>query len=219
MKCLIGFRLPSWADDYILETTATITKENGFICAEKEWSDKETITLTFITQPILKESVEGGVYVDYGPLLFALDIERNDKVFIAKNHNSSFYSHNMYPVGNWNYGLRLDLIKKNGIEITKTQNNNYVWSYPRLTVTVPAQKIDNWTLIKTDTIDRYVYSPDNSVINSSFVYKKVQGDFVMTPPIPGKKTAKENAYGETEYIQLIPYGLAKLRISVFPVIE
>lgn len=219
VKRKIGFRIPSWADDYILETTATITKENGFVCAEKEWTDKEIITLTFITQPKLKDSVEGGVYVDYGPLLFALDIERKDEAFVAKTHNSTFYSHNMYPTGSWNYGLRKDLIKKNGIKVEKTRSDDYVWSSPRLKLTVPAQKIVNWTLIKTDTVDRYVYSPDNSVINSSFIYRKVQGEFLMTPPIPDSKTALENSYGEVENITLVPYGIAKLRISVFPSIE
>lgn len=212
----IGFRIPSWAEGALFnaDDNAKIVDSNNFCCISKKWKDGDEISVEFGAHPALKESAEGGAYVEYGPLLFAFDVPRQDTLFAA--HDAEYPSHKMIPSGDWNWALRSDLIKQNGLTVKKINEDSYVWDKPRFLIEVPAEKITGWELVKANKIERYVYSPENSIINSKFVFQDVEGDFVMTPEIPDRVTAEQNRSGKVEKINLIPYGNAKLRLTVFP---
>lgn len=212
----IGFRIPGWAEGALFNAgdCSKFTDENGFCCVTKKWKDGDEISVEFGAHPALKESAEGGAYIEYGPLLFAFNIPKQDKTFIAQD--AEYLSHEMIPTGDWNWALRCDLIRENGLTVKKVNEDSYVWEKPRLVIEVPVEKINGFDLIRTNKIERYVYSPENSIINSEFVFQDVMGDFVMTPEIPDSETAEQNRSGKVENITLVPYGVAKLRLTVFP---
>ena len=215
----IGFRIPAWAEGALFNAgdNAKFTDENGFCCVSKKWNDGDEINVEFGAHPTLKDSVEGGAYVEYGPLLFAFDIPKTDKTFLA--HNAEFLSHEMKPNGDWNWALRTDLIKKNGLTVKSANTDGYVWENPRFTIEVPAEKINGWELDHQQKVERYVYSPENSIINTEFVFQDFEGDFLMTPDLPTAETISKTRSGKVENITLVPYGVAKLRLTVFPKLE
>lgn len=215
----IGFRIPGWAEGALFNAgdNSKFTDENGFCCVTKKWKVGDEIQVEFGAHAALKKSVEGGAYVEYGPLLFAFDIPKQDKSFSA--HDAEYLSHEMTPAGDWNWALRCDLIIANGLTVKKINEDSYVWEKPRFAIEVPAERISGFDLVKTNEIERYVYSPENSIINTEFVFQNVEGDFVMTPEIPDSKTAEKNRSGKVENITLVPYGTAKLRLTVFPKLD
>lgn len=212
----IGFRIPAWAEGALFNAgdPSAFTDEKGFCCISKKWKDGDEIKVEFGAHAALKESAEGGVYVEYGPLLFAYDIPKTDKTFVS--HNAEYLSHEMTPTGAFSYALRSDLIRQNGLTVKRINEDSYAWEKPRFAIEVPAERISGFELVKTDKVERYVYSPENSIINSKFVFQDVEGDFVMTPEIPSAETAAQNRSGKVENITLVPYGVAKLRLTVFP---
>ncbi len=65
----LKIRKPAWADKF--SVSEPYREENGFIVIEKKWSGKQTITLTWHPEPVIRQDVNQEHYFTYGPLVLA----------------------------------------------------------------------------------------------------------------------------------------------------
>ena len=81
-----------------------------------------------------------------------------------------------------------------------------------LTVKVKARQVHSWRITRKKVIE-----PVYNLYTRPWVRERKEGNFTFTPRYPAsKKTLLSKGLGEKETITLVPYGAAKVRITVFP---
>lgn len=219
MRKTLAFRIPGWAKTYTLVLNGKevdVLNENGFVKLTHNWNQLDILKLSFTAVPQIHETVDNGKYIDYGSILYAYEVPHDTEKFMAQEHECEFYSYSLHANGDWNYALREDLIQKEGLKPIYTGKTGFIWEEPRICFEVPAEKVSGWVQNHTDTVERWTYRPELSILDDVFVYKKIEGDFVLTPELPDRETTETTRDHEIHRIRLIPYGCAKLRITIFP---
>lgn len=174
------YRIPKWC---------TLHKP-GFRTESREWKSGDVFTVVLTTDAVMKKGPSGGYSLNWGPLLFALNIPAEavedtavyDNLAGKKSANPDFKSWSLTPAGKWNY-----LLVSHDIKVIKTNVGGYPFDPESVPVKLRVKvcEIDGWTLKE----DRFT-----SEIPSNF-------DIV-----PGSLTT----------IDLVPYGSTLLRLSSFP---
>lgn len=200
------FRIPGWCKEYTLlingeeqevsSCSQSPTPCPSYITLERDWSDGDVVTLSLTMTPMVVEAAGGqGKYVECGPLLMSYPVPAkvSEDTNTYSNMNGKvpgddFKCWSMTPKGAFNYAINTDAETLTlNIDQEKLAN-----AYPfdldgtPLSVTLPVRPI-TWTLEK----DRY-----NPVLPAS--------EYIVF------------SSGATRNISLVPYGAAKLRVSVFP---
>ena len=109
----LGFRKPSWADEFILSGGYTCREENGLIILHKTWQAGDLIHLRFETKVKVNRFAEGEYFLSYGPLVFALPLESDAKEgrkYLLEGFRDIYYP----PLGNPDTELQL----ANGLPFT-----------------------------------------------------------------------------------------------------
>lgn len=192
------FRIPAWCKKPELlidgKPYTQSLKPGSFQTLNLTVKVKSKIMLRFPMHTELIRTAENGLSIQYGPLLFALDIQTKaqkdtavHKVLLGKHaSNPDFPAWNFYPAADWNYAL---VLNKDDVEtatkVIRKANDKYPFDESPLKIRVPVRKVKEWVLLK----ERF------------------------TPALPEAGTY---SLGETEFIELVPYGSTCLRISVFP---
>lgn len=186
-------RIPVWAEGAKVsvngETMGDAPKAGSFFKLERKFADGDTVKLELPMQLRLENPVKDGVSLVRGPLLYALGIkEIRQRVDDTLAKNPDFPAWNISPGSAWNYSL--DLKGPGDLEKIK----------------VSAQPV-------TD----FPWTQEASPVKLTVPARRVPG-WVATPenenpplPIPPIALAKE-----AEQVELIPYGAAQLRVTVFP---
>ena len=136
-----------------------------------------------------------GVYLTRGPLVYSLPIKEKCEEVYDKTAVGDYPAYNIYPDGEWRYALSGDYSFAYG----KTNRTLYTEKMP--IVSVKAKRIYNLHPDKSDPLYRkggrkYAYS-----------------DYTCTPRLPSASSLKLSS--DEEAIELLPYGLCKLRMTVF----
>lgn len=219
-RFVFNIRIPIWCKKASL--TINGEKQNmkltagTFVSLERVYKDNDTIVLNLPMEIKLSHWPDNGVGIERGPLVYSLaidekwEIDKSDPRF-----NAEFPAWSLHAASDWNYTLALDekdFINK--IKVIKDSFSQHPWTQETVPIAlmVPAKKVPGWVLDKKKVI-RSLW-PVSGVEGLPEIDR--EGDFTFTPALPSidKRSAIKNE--KTEMVKLIPYGAAKLRITIFP---
>lgn len=194
------FRLPSYAKHANLIVNQKKQRfENcngGYLCVNADWQVGDQITLELPMElSLTKWKNNGSVSIDMGPLTYSIKIDEEWKIVEDAgqyNHPNPhlFENFEVFPTGDWNYGLCLqndDLNTCVQIKQIATKISDMPWTLENAPIVLSAKvrKIPQWTL-EDDMAAELQQSP---------AYTEC----------------------EEETVELIPLGCARLRISCLPI--
>ncbi|NOY08396.1 MAG: hypothetical protein GXP33_06115 [Spirochaetes bacterium] len=190
----IKFRIPRWAEDYVLEIkdegagriTRTITNR-GKVLILKGLSGSEKIEIRFPMEPRLERTGKGCV-IKRGPLLFALPLKCQKKELTARGRFSDW---ELYPESEWRYALLPDSIEDCEVSYIPVRCGGFKSSPPPVALKVRGIKIGNWDI-------------ENNSAGK-----------IPSEPVPAD--SQKNA--GPVFLTLIPYGCTDLRIALFPLLK
>jgi uncharacterized protein len=217
----IYFRIPSWSESAELSVSGdkkVLHPQKGSIVkVERKWKSGDVITLSFNAKVRTERRMNNSAAVMWGPLYFSLRIGQSFKKIDIKEDRRAYPDYStgvanwhIEPTTDWNYALldpdnmEYEIVTNKISSIPFARAGEPVW-LPGATELVPwgedvpvilkvkARKINNWRM--------------NGVGNADAV------------PVSSRVFSYLPPKGETEVVELIPYGCTRLRISEFPVIE
>lgn len=203
----LALRIPSWCDSpRILVNGASVSNvrpEKGFVVLRRHFKSGDAISLQLPMKLKLSDWPNNGVGIERGPLVYALSIQPAWTSLTEAYYSSEdFPTWEATPTSEWNYGLAIDPAKVDSqVEVKRASSppdltsNPWPWSSSPVSLSVPVRKIDGWVL----RVD-----PENPKQK-------------YTPPLP--EPEHFNASETIERVSLVPYGAAKLRVSVFPKVK
>lgn len=172
--------------------TAESLKRRSFL--NLEISENKTVEVAFDFEIEEKRSAPG-VYLARGPLVFSFPVPERREAVKDKTSGENYPSYNIYPLGEWRYAILGDYRYSAG-EVT---DGLYSSSLP--SITFSARRILNLSPDKRD--GHYEKG------RRSYTF----GEYTFTPRL--KPTSRLKLSPTEKTIKLIPYGMAKLRMTVF----
>jgi hypothetical protein len=181
-----------------------------------------------------------GIALERGPLVYSLKIKeewesqasvaesvlRTVGIYNLHYRYPGLLARNVYPKSLWNYALDLD-IENAGRKTQVTENtwhDDQPWSAkePPVTLMAPAKRVAGWELDRKTEIELEGGIDDAGIVplGNDTEYDdprlKRTGDFVFTPQLPTAGNGSTELAEQTEMVALVPYGCAKLRLTIFP---
>jgi hypothetical protein len=196
VKFPLQLRIPAWAEGTIILVNGSKQKEiraGSFYTIERRWNRGDEVVIQFPMQVRVSPWIDDSVVVERGPLVFSLKIgEQWSKITKGMGSPAAPPAADwaVAPTTPWNYGLLLN--KSN-----------------------PAKSIE----VIQKSVGRYPFSPDGAPVELRVKGRRipewqlVKGSAGPLPASPNPSREKE------ETLTLIPYGSAKLRITVFPTLQ
>lgn len=201
----LALRIPAWCDHPHIAVNGAVVPvardAHGFAILQRTFKPGDMVTLTLPMKVSVTEWPQNGIGIEHGPLVYSLAIKENWTPKVEARYTTpEFPSWEATPASAWNYGLALDPAKPPvSVEFHRKPLSGDEafdpWQNAPTSLTVPAKKIEDWTLQS---------NPDKP--NQEF-----------TPPLPDLATSK---ISETrERITLVPYGSTQLRLTIFPALR
>ena len=190
-------RIPAWADGASVSTPEgkTASRAGQYHPIKRTWKNGDVLTVDLPMRLKVEES-DGGYVIRRGPLVYALrigeDWRKTGKPWPAfKNQPAAAADFEVHPTTPWNYALLLDRAKpENSITFEKLPIGKYIFDSRQPPV-----------LLK---------------VKGRRVPEWQLDEFQNAGQLP---TSPVSSSEPLEEITLIPYGAAKLRITVFPILE
>ena len=174
-------RIPKWANNVVCDSIGVL--ENNYISIDKTWAGTEEITVIFEDVPHFVNRPFGLKTVEYGPLVFAIPIDAEYKMYeyLADGVERKFpyCDYELYPKAEWRYGF---ISKDFAVNHKKGDNCPFSSKNPKTTLLAKCAPVD-WTF--------------------------ADGYETVSDIKPKSKKAK----GKAVDLELFPYGCAKLRIT------
>jgi uncharacterized protein len=210
-----------------------------FVKINRKFSDGDVVAVMLPQEIKATSWPSNGFAIERGPIVFSLKIDEEwepmDKaveacigeigVYNLKRRYPGLLGNNVYPKSPWNYALDIDLNNASAkVNLTERQwrdENPWSANEPPILLEVPARRLAGWELDRKQEIVLEGGINDPGLVptksNSSQMTKK--GDFVFTPDLPTSESADLELASGTEMVTLVPYGCAKLRVTVFPTVS
>lgn len=220
----LRLRIPYWAKIWRLtinELAQEVEVKDGYITIKV--CDNDRVELLLQKDFVSKESVDGGVYFEYGPFLLALKIDEKWKIDeLERRQTKEFPAYNVYPVSAWNYcvtGIEKPEIRLN------TVNGHPYWDGVPFEIQIDARVLHNWGLVAEQLLkpqtDKDADKPElkhEMGLDAKQVAcgaTEIFEELLLTPELPSVDFVEKNK-GELKKITLVPYGCTNLRVTVFP---
>lgn len=200
-------RIPGWCHTPAVAVNGTRMQgvESGtFFRIDREFAPGDRITLSLPKRAeFQKWNGYDAMVVNYGPLLFALNVEtetERKRYSLEAPYDKPFFGYRMNPISAWNYFLCVDGTDNSLIRVVKTKitqpENPWTESPQPLRLKVPLAPDYSW---------RTAYYRDGK-------------EYVpVTPALPTRGAMMFSTRRiRPEGIDLVPYGSTQLRISMFP---
>lgn len=192
----LRLRIPAWCKGCHISRNHTVRR--GY--AELDIAGDTDITVTFDAD-IKKEKSAPGVYFTRGPLVYCLGMKGNREITeTAVCDGEEFPTYRITPDKKWNYAICAD-----SVPVFKAgSGTRFDLSCDLPKIQIAAEEVPGWKLRTVSTWNRQ---------NWKYEFARVTGDpHTFTPNLPRKVTAT----GKPETIELVPYGAAKVRMTVLP---
>jgi len=203
-------RIPGWAKAAKVTTPDGKTaspKSGQYLKIARTWKNGEKVTVTLPMTAQIDRQENGAVAIRRGPLVYALKIEEDWKKvkdwpdFKAKTPQCADWA--IYPKSPWNYALQIDTDSPaKSVKFEKVGIKDYVFdskSAPVL-LKVKGRRLPAWKLT-----DHNARIPQRRLLQPNRAGQPPKSPVESSEPL--------------EDLTLIPYGAAKLRITVFPVLK
>ena len=197
----LTLRIPTWCDEAALSINGVainqVLQAGSFVRLAAPVKQGDIVTLT-LPMTVEQKNLEGqGVYFQRGPLLFSYaipqqkteDTEEHANMHGKKPENPDFKCWNITPTGAFNYAYASDgkPIEVFYPTVEETEGTiPFDLNYANVKLRLPVKQI-TWDLV----------------------------DGRYTPAMP-EQGHLELLNGETQYIELVPYGCTELRLTIFP---
>ena len=193
------FRIPGWCEEYEVKVNGSPLQTSpfggGFWVLEREWNDGDVVTLSLTMTPTVVEAANGqGKYVECGPLLLAYPVPATvtEETNTYSNMNGKvpgdgFKCWSMKPSGSFNYAINTDA--------------------ETLSINIDEEKLAN----------AYPFDLDGTPLSVSLPVRPITWTVESNrynPVLPASEYVKFSTGNRN--INLVPYGAAKLRVTVFP---
>jgi hypothetical protein len=199
-----------------------------YVTIDRKFSDKDEVTVILPQETQVSTWPMDGIAVEREPLVYSLKIDEEwqslEQVSEAAREVVGIYylstrfpgllALNAYPRGPWNYALDIDA--ENASE--KVQVKEMEWqddhpsstSAPAIVLRIPARRVIGWELEKKTEIAQQGEWYHPASMHTS------KGHFVFTPQLPAGSGLPVKLAEKTEMVTLVPYGCARLRLTIFP---
>jgi hypothetical protein len=225
-------RIPGWCHAArILVNNAPLEEQisrGSFVTIARRFRDKDEIVVELPQETLLSDWPMDGVAVERGPLVYSLKIDEEwDSleqaaeavrqvvgIYYLPTRFPGLVARNAYPKSPWNYALAIDPqnVARDVEVVDREWSDEHPWSHnsPPIELRVPARRVIGWDLEKKSEIIQQGewYHPEQLNLR--------KGNFVFTPQLPGGSGQPVKFARETGIVTLVPYGCAKLRLTIFP---
>jgi hypothetical protein len=202
-----------------------------FVTIDRLFRDKDEIVVTLPQEVTVTHWPLDGIAIERGPLVYSLKIEERwesfDQVAAAAEAVLGVYDitakfpglqiRNAYPNSPWNYALEIDpqtVAKQVQVsEMEWRDEHPFSGAAPPIILKAPARKVIGWKLEESDEI---VQQGDWDHPQAMHTRK---GHFVLTPQLPTASGPKVTLGDASEMVTLVPYGCARLRLTIFPQVK
>ena len=185
----LRFRIPAWAEKAEVRLNGVVqkgVKAGTFYAINRVWQGEEVITLRFPMSVQATSDYQRSLVLSRGPLLFSLPI--NSEWRTLKDRPTKADDYEVYPTAAWNYALVLDTAQvAKAVEVVEAPVGSAVFDAGQAPVSLRVRGV---------SIPQWTLQA-----NSAGPLPLSPVTLPATPP-----TA----------LRLIPYGSAKLRVTVFP---
>ena len=186
-KFALKIRIPSWAKD--VRVNGESIGKKAYVLLNREWNGTEVIEIALDAKPVMKNRPFGLKTVEYGALVYALNLNPTYKMFEYERarveRKFPYCDYELSPQREWNRGFASDVfevIEKPGDAIPFSSKA------PRIMLKTKLAPV------KWELADGYDSVADKTPVSN-------------------------RAIGETEDVELIPYGCAKLRMTEMPKVK
>jgi hypothetical protein len=240
-------RIPGWCKNASVLVNNQAHDEalmaGSFVKINRKFRDGDEVVVVLPQEIKTSNWPLDGIALERGPLVYSLKIDEEwessakmiesaVKVLGVYNLNSRYpglLGRNVYPKSSWNYAL--DIHAENAASAIRVTQNEWPedapWSAsaPPIQLQVPARKVIGWDLDRPSEITVEGGIEDPGVVSTEYDTKYDdpgwlrKGDFAFTPQLPTKSDSRIRLSDETEFVTLVPYGCAKLRVTIFPRVD
>ncbi len=207
-------RIPAWCQNPSLrfnKEAVALNVKNGFALIDLSVKTGDLLTLDLPGTLTVKDWGKDGQFVEKGPLVYTYGMKGDRQIDEQEERSSAdFPAYNTYPDKPFNYAI----VPEEGLQFEKAPMTENPWSIEQtpLTITCKARKVHSWKITHKNFIE-----PVYNLYTRPWVRERKEGKFTFTPRYPAsKKALLSQGLGELETITLVPYGSAKVRITVFP---
>ncbi len=184
-------RIPAWAtaaDVRVNDVVQSGVQAGQFYRITRRWEPGDVVTLRFPMAVRAEPDYQRSTVLARGPLLFSLPVEADWRTLVDRPGPADDYG--LYPKSPWNYALLIDTSRvEQFVSVVEQPLGPAVFDSqsPPVTLQVDGVLVPTWTLV------------DHSA-----------GPLPISPVVISSDT-------ESTALRLVPYGSAKLRVTVFPV--
>jgi hypothetical protein len=232
-------RIPAWCKRASLSVNGqplqAALQPGSFYPIEREWRDGDQVTLSLPFELALHHWPDGGVSLSYGPLTLALpvparaEIETQNSTTRQRQETlgdqyaprpavvkADFPAWNLAPAGRWNYALCVDeaTLQDLQVEWNEACRDPLDGTEPALKLRVPARRVRGWSVVHARRLRQFGHWTQDGQFCRG--YRTIQGDFLLTPPLPDPRRLPARLGQQVETVELIPYAATLLRLTVFP---
>jgi hypothetical protein len=240
-------RIPGWCKNAsVLLNNRALDQElkaGSYVTINRQFHDGDEVVVILPQEVKASDWPSDGIALERGPLVYSLKIseewESTDKLIQSAVELLGVYNlnwrypgllgRNVYPKSPWNYALEINA-ENVGSAARVTENEwheDAPWSSnePPIQLQVPARRVIGWDLDRPSEIvleggiDVPGLLPNGYDKRYDDPRWLLKGDFAFTPQLPNKSGSGIRLAEETELVTLVPFGCAKLRLTIFPRVD
>ena len=204
----LRLRVPEWCEQPAIELNAqaldAAADEYGFVLLDRPWSDGDTVKLTFPMTVCLEEGIDrnagalatptGGAHGKGAPLGMFADSQMRSVPYADISCGPLLF---VYPIPEAD---------------ENTPRENAFWQY----ALDPKHVLDHAEVQRQSVARPWRWQVDSPV---KITVEALRGSWEHDEAFPALPSAEQISVEAAEPITLIPYGCAKLRVSMFPVTD